>query len=179
VGDWAAGPMCIYLNQTTTTDSDPLQSAAETGAWARRAPGPACSESCTLQSTTEELLPTTTSILHSFICRPHMKSSRSLYVHHYNSMSTHFSLVGQARRLGVGRSPSGASSPEGTTSMQASFSSTQLPLLSLSDASSSVDAQARHHYSGRVHIGISLAPSAGAQSSYSCAPAPTSSCSGD
>jgi hypothetical protein len=160
VGDRTAGPMCIYLHQTTTTDSDPLQSAPEAGAWARRAPALPCSERCTLQSTAEELLLTTTSILHSFICRPHMKSSISLSIHHCNSMSTHFSLVGQAQWLGVGRSPSGASSPDGATSMQASFSSTPLPLSSLSNASSSVDARARHHCSGRAHIGVSPWPRA-------------------
>jgi hypothetical protein len=131
VGDRTTGLMCIYLHETTTTDSDPLQSAAEAGAWARRAPGPACSESCTMQSTAEELLPTTTSILHSFICRPHMKSNISLSIHHCNSMSTHFSLVGQAQCLGAGRSPYGASSSDGAISMPVSFSSTPLPLSSI------------------------------------------------
>jgi hypothetical protein len=139
-------------------DSDPLQSAAEAGAWARRAPGPACSESCTLQSTAEELLPTSTSLLHSFICRPHMKSNISLPIHHCNSISTHFSLVGQAQRLGAGRSLGGASSPNGATSMQASFSYTPLPPSSLSNASLSADVRAHHNYSGRAHIGVSPGP---------------------
>jgi hypothetical protein len=42
--------------------------------------------------------------------------------------------------------------------MQASFLSTPLPLSSLSDASSSIDARARHHYNGRAHIGVSAWP---------------------
>jgi hypothetical protein len=166
VGDWTAAPLCIYLHQ----------SAAEAGAWARRAPGPACSESCTLQSTAEELVPTTTSLLHSFICRSHMKSNISLSIHHCNSMSTHFSLVGQAQRLGEGRSLGRASSPNDATSMQGSFSYTPLPLSSLANASLSADVRAHHHYSGRVSPWPrARAPPA---SSYSYAPAPTSSCSG-
>jgi hypothetical protein len=142
VGDRTTGLMCIYLHETTTTDSDPLQSAAEAGAWARRAPGPACSESCTMQSTAEELLPTTTSILHSFICRPHMKSNISLSIHHCISMSNHFSLVPQWCDLHDG---------ELLIHTTSSY---------LSDASSSTDARARHHYSGRAHISVSPWPRA-------------------
>jgi hypothetical protein len=65
--------------------------------------------------------------------------------------------------------------------MQASFSYTPLPPSSLSNASWSADVRAHHHYSGRAHIEVSPWPRARAPpaSSYSCAPAPTSSCSGD
>jgi hypothetical protein len=80
-GDQTAGPMCIYLHQTTTT-----------------------------------------SLLHSFICRPHIKSNISLSINYYNFMSTHFSLVGQAQWLGAGRSPDGASSSDSATSMSTHFS---------------------------------------------------------